>query len=196
MSITCLSRSPNTQQSTISTRPELPLCAAKRQRNDGEDYDVEAAVVNPGKRKRSRNSEVAKSNEDNDLDLDLGLNFAIAKLDNRLLADYVAKQTKHFFPNLSLVELEDRYIPGIIRRQLLRPAVVMCKMKAKEQFRLSLSWYHIMGKAENSAGHAKLPRALQSESRKKHASVFGITKSRKPTYSGNHICWSACCRHY
>ena len=138
-SITSLSRSPNHQQSTISARPKLPLCAAKRQRNDGEDYDIEAAVVNPGKLKRSRNSKVAKSNEDNNLDLDLGLNLAIAKLDNRLLADYVAKQTKRFFPNLSLVELEDRYIPGIIRPQLLRPAVVMCEMKAKEQFRLSLS---------------------------------------------------------
>ena len=138
-SITSLSRSPNPQQSTISARPELPLCAAKRQRNDGEDYDIKAAVVNPGKRKRSRNSKVAKSNEDNNLDLDLGLNLAIAKLDNSLLADYVAKQTKRFFPNLSLVELEDRYIPGIIRPQFLRPAVVMCKTKAKEQLRLSLS---------------------------------------------------------
>ena len=137
--MTSLSRSPDPQQSTISARPKLPLCAAKRQRNDGEDYDIEAAVVNPGKLKRSRNSKVAKSNEDDKLDLDLGLNLAITKLDNRLLADYVAKQTKRFFPNLSLVELEDRYVPGIIRPHLLRPAVVMCERKAKEQFRLSLS---------------------------------------------------------
>ena len=139
MSRTCLRSSPKPQQSIISTRPKLPLCAAKRQRSDGEDYDIEAAVVNPGKQKRSRNFKVAKSNEDNNLDLDLGLNLTIAKLDNGLLADYVAKRTKHFFPNLSLVELEDKYIPGIERRQFSRPAVVMRKVKAKQQFRFSLS---------------------------------------------------------
>ena len=85
---------------------------AKRKHNDGEDYNLEAAAVYSAKRKRSKNINVFKSNEDNNLGLGRGLNLAISKLDSRLLADYVAKRTKSSFPDLSLVELEDRYIPG------------------------------------------------------------------------------------
>ena len=50
--------------------------------------------------------------EDERLDLEHGLNLAIGKLDSRLQADYVAQRTKRFSSELSLVELEDRHIPG------------------------------------------------------------------------------------
>ena len=62
----------------------------------------------------------SNSDEDYNLDLDRGLNLAIAKLDNRLLADYVSKRTKRFFPDSSLVELEDRYISGILGHKYFR----------------------------------------------------------------------------
>lgn len=81
-----------------------------------------------GKRKRSADNEVpeitvkkvakrtkakkAKPDEEDNLDLDQGLNLAIGRLDSRLLADYVAQRTKRFSADLSLVELEDRHIPG------------------------------------------------------------------------------------
>ncbi len=104
---------------SLSTSPENKQSPrnVKRKRNDGEDQDLEAVVLDSAKQKKSKKpkkSKNSRSDEDYNLDMDLGLNLAIAKLDNRLLADYVAKRTKRFFPDLSLVELEDRYISGIL----------------------------------------------------------------------------------
>ena len=104
----------------------------KRKCSDGEDFDH---AVNTPKRKRSQNS---KSDEDCTLDVDRGLNLAIAKLNNQLLADYIALQTKRFFPDLSLVELEDKFISGILWEQLLWAAVADARMKAKSSCRDSL----------------------------------------------------------
>ena len=71
---------------------------------------IQRSKKDPRSQKKSKNS---NSDEDYNLDMDRGLNLAITKLDNRLLADYVAKRTKRFCPDLSLVELEDRYISGV-----------------------------------------------------------------------------------
>ena len=109
---TLLDDSLESQQPAISTTSKLLSRTAKRKCNSDGDYDLEAAVENSGKRKRSRKSKEPNSNEDHNLDLDKGLNVVIAKLDNRLLADYVAKRTKRFFPDLSLFELEDKYVSG------------------------------------------------------------------------------------
>ena len=83
----------------------------KRKFKDDEDIRREAVVVNSVQPKRSKKF---KSDEDCNLDLSRGLNLAIAKLDNRLSADYANNRTKGLFPDLSLVELEDRYISGKI----------------------------------------------------------------------------------
>ncbi len=107
---TSSSTSPELKQSPISPLAKSPSHIPKRKHSNGEEYGLKAAVVNSGKRKRIK---ISKSNEDDNLDLDQGLNLAIAKLDNRLLADYIAKRTKRFFPDLSLVELEDRYVSGV-----------------------------------------------------------------------------------
>ena len=92
----------------------------KRKWNDDEDNRRDAVVVNSVKRKTSKKF---KSDEDCNLDLSRGLNLAIAKLDNRLSADYANNRTKRLFPDLSLVELEDRYISGnIYWQQILEKA--------------------------------------------------------------------------
>ena len=106
-----LSDSAEHKQSDASTRPKPSPRPTKRKRNDGADY-LNVVAVDSGKRKTPKNSEVFKSDENNNLDLERGLNLAIGKLDGRLLADYIAKRMKRFFPDLSLVELEDRCISG------------------------------------------------------------------------------------
>ena len=60
-------------------------------------------------------SKVSKAHvlEDESLDSEQGLNTALGKLDCRLLADYVAQRTKRFAPDLSMIEMEDRYLPGM-----------------------------------------------------------------------------------
>lgn len=77
-----------------------------------------------GKRKRSESASGKKPKKkrafkkqpkdinDDDLDEKLGLNLAIGRMDGQLLVDHVAQRTKRFEPELSVVEMEDRYLPG------------------------------------------------------------------------------------
>ena len=107
-------RSVSSEPSPLSdTFDKLPSSRHSRKRKwkDDEDSRGEAFVVNSVQSKRSKKF---RPDEDCDLDLSRGLNLAIAKLDNRLSADYVNNRTKRLFPDLSLVELEDRYISGNI----------------------------------------------------------------------------------
>lgn len=57
-------------------------------------------------------------------DTDSNINTAIGKMDNRLLADYVAQRTKRFGEDLSLVELEDMHVPGKTERVYLLLSMV------------------------------------------------------------------------
>ena len=99
-----LSRSPGPNDNAPSSSPSR---TAKRKRSTKDDQ--EAMSIKPAKRKKAKK---AKPDEDENLDLKQGLNLAIGKLDSRIQADYVAQRTKRFSSDLSLVELEDRHIPG------------------------------------------------------------------------------------
>ena len=46
------------------------------------------------------------------LEFERGINPAIGKMDNQLIADWVAQRTRRFASDLSVVELEDQYLPG------------------------------------------------------------------------------------
>ncbi|KAJ9641475.1 Protein cms1 [Coniosporium apollinis] len=84
-----------------STSP-APTSSTKRKR------EAEPKSKRAAKRKRTKKP---KDIDKNELDDELGVNTAIARMDSRLLADYVAQRTKRFESELSLVELEDRYLP-------------------------------------------------------------------------------------
>lgn len=83
------------------------LSTIKRKRDDHEGQVTAAEDL--AKRNEAKR---AKQDDDENLDLGSGVNLAIGKLDSRLLADYVARKTKRFSPNLSLVEHENLHIPG------------------------------------------------------------------------------------
>ena len=80
----------------------------KRKREDGLQVDTQ-------KSKKRRKSKKPKDVDDAALDVELGVNHAIAHMDSRLLADHIAQRTKKFNPELSVVEIEDTYIPGMKR---------------------------------------------------------------------------------
>ncbi|KAK7628397.1 U3-containing 90S pre-ribosomal complex subunit-domain containing protein [Phyllosticta citricarpa] len=63
------------------------------------------------KRAKRRKNKQPKDVHDEDLDEAAELNRSIGRMDSRLLADYMAQRTKRFEPDLSFVELEDRYVP-------------------------------------------------------------------------------------
>ena len=92
-------------------RPDgLDSCepSAKRKR----DQEHRSAARKPKRKKKQKMAQLEDSEADETFDLKAGVNTAIGKMNSSLLADYVARRTKRFGPDLSLVELEDRHIPG------------------------------------------------------------------------------------
>lgn len=76
--------------------------------NRKRNRDEEDVGTKSSKRKKKARRKITA---DEIFDEELGVNTAIGQMDSQLLVDYVAKQTKKFEPNISAVEMEDRYIP-------------------------------------------------------------------------------------
>lgn len=118
------------------SRSPSPETSGKRKReNDSKQ----------SKRAKKRKSKKPKNVDDEDLNQELGLNLAIGRMDNSLLADYMAQRTKRFEPDLSMVELEDRHVPGMLylftaphyylRAALLRPYLMLdCSCMTSRNF--------------------------------------------------------------
>ena len=66
------------------------------------------------KLKKRKKSKKPKDVNDEALDVELGINRAVAHMDSRLMTDHISQRTKRFRPELSAVEIEDRYIPGAL----------------------------------------------------------------------------------
>ncbi|TQS33091.1 hypothetical protein Golomagni_06577, partial [Golovinomyces magnicellulatus] len=62
--------------------------------------------ASPDKTKKKKKS-TKHSAEDELLDMELGLNTLLSRMDNQLLADYLAQKTSRFAPDLSNIELSD-----------------------------------------------------------------------------------------
>ena len=103
------SRSPSLDSQTVASAKNQSSSEITKRKRSTHD-NCENAPLKPAKRKKLKK---AKRIEDEDLDLEHGLNLAIGKLDSRLQSDYLAQRTKRFSSELSLVELEDRHVPGI-----------------------------------------------------------------------------------
>ncbi|KAF2146235.1 uncharacterized protein K452DRAFT_219405 [Aplosporella prunicola CBS 121167] len=86
----------------LSPSPSPAAAGGKRKRDDDSKQS---------KRARRRKNKTPKNIDEGDLDEEKGMNVAIGRMDSRLLADYMAQRTKRYEPDLSLVELEERYIP-------------------------------------------------------------------------------------
>jgi protein CMS1 len=70
--------------------------------------DEEGVGPNSSKRKKKARRKITAEEI---FDEELGVNTAIGQMDSQLLVDHVAKRTKKFEPNVSAVEMENRYIP-------------------------------------------------------------------------------------
>jgi protein CMS1 len=72
------------------------------------------AVENgPKKAAKQRKSKKSKIAEEDELDVESGVNNAFSHMDSQLLADYIAQRTRKYESDLSMIELEDKYIPGM-----------------------------------------------------------------------------------
>lgn len=98
-----------------SVSPEVESDASATTRVSKRKADAEDATPALSKRaakrlksKRSTRTEA----KDPDVDDENQINLAIGRMGPSHIADHIARQTKRFEPELSIVELEDRRIPG------------------------------------------------------------------------------------
>jgi len=66
----------------------------------------------PSSKKAKKKKSKANSQDDETLDTELGLNTLFSRLDNQLLADYLAQKTTRFGSDLSPVEIADLALPA------------------------------------------------------------------------------------
>jgi protein CMS1 len=95
----------------LSSSPEPEATSPSKKRKRGAE---EPATKKTAKKARSKKT---KAVEEDELDTELGINSAFSHMDNQLLADYIAQRTKKYESDLSSIELEDKYIPGVFCHQ-------------------------------------------------------------------------------
>jgi hypothetical protein len=100
---------PLIERSSASPEPASPAVCKKRKRNLKETSAGETPAA-AGKKKKEPKT---KTVEEDELDLEAGINNAFSHMDSQLLADYVAQRTRRYESDLSSIELEDKYIPGM-----------------------------------------------------------------------------------
>lgn len=97
---------PLLERLSATPEAETPKSASKkRKRGDSEQVAKKAA--------KKTKSKKAKSTAEDELDIGAGLNNAFSHMDSQLLADYMAQRTRKFESDLSSIELEDKFIPGM-----------------------------------------------------------------------------------
>ena len=93
----------------LSATPELEdSTKTSKKRKRGAVEQGAKKVAKKSKAKKGKSGE-----KDDNIDVEAGINKAFAHMDNQLLADYVAQRTRKYESDLSSVELEDKYLPGM-----------------------------------------------------------------------------------
>lgn len=93
----------------LSLSPEADVQTTTQSSKRKRDAEAGETSKRAAKRQKSKKKHLT---EDDELDTELGVNNAFSHMDSQLLADYVAQRTRLYEGDLSLVELEDKYIPG------------------------------------------------------------------------------------
>ena len=71
-----------------------------------------AAEDAPASKKAKKKKKKSSNPEDESLDTELGVNALFSRMDNQLLADYLAQKTSRFGSELSSIELADLTVTG------------------------------------------------------------------------------------
>lgn len=103
------SNNSSTQLSPAKLKPKnvKPSSSLKRRRTSkDENIPRKKPAVSQSSNHERKPKESVVRNES-------GINEAFTMMDGRLLSDYLAQRTRDFEKHLSVVELEDKYIPGL-----------------------------------------------------------------------------------
>ena len=96
-----LSATPEPQE---LTNPKL---SSKKRKRGAELEPVKKSA------KKEKNKKSKAVFDDADLDMELGVNKAFSHMDSQLLADYLAQRTRMYEKDLSSIEWEEKYLPGV-----------------------------------------------------------------------------------
>jgi len=96
----------------LSATPE-PKPSSKNTPKDSKKRKREADLPEAKKTAKKPKNKKTKEVENDELDLELCINRTFSHMDNRLLADYIAQRTRRYESDLSSIELEDRFLPGV-----------------------------------------------------------------------------------
>jgi protein CMS1 len=94
----------------LSAAPESDDQARNKSSKRKRDPEVEQTSKRAAKKQKSKKR---KTVDEDELDVEQGVNNAFSHMDSQLLADYLAQRTRQYEGDLSTVELEDKYIPGM-----------------------------------------------------------------------------------
>lgn len=99
---------PLIERLSASPAPESTQDKSKKRKRTAESGK---SATKPSKKAKNKKSKVI---DDGNIDVEAQINKAFSKMDNQLLSDYVAQKTRKFESDLSSVELEDKYISGML----------------------------------------------------------------------------------
>jgi protein CMS1 len=94
----------------LSATPESDDHAKSKSSKRKRDPEAEQTSKRAAKKQKSKKK---KTVDEDELDVEQGVNNAFSHMDSQLLADYLAQRTRQYEGDLSTVELEDKYIPGM-----------------------------------------------------------------------------------
>lgn len=95
--------------------PEFDTTASskKRKREAVPEATKESKKAAKKQKRKEKKKQKAKEIDEDDLDQALGVNHSFERMDGQLVADYMNARTRLYGQELSSVELEDKFIPGM-----------------------------------------------------------------------------------
>lgn len=108
--------------SSENSRASSPGVVLKRKREEVQEDGIPelrtsvspAPVESNRSKKRKKAKKAKKSADDHYSDKNDGIDESIGKMDGRLLADYFVQRAKRHNKELTAMELDDIYVPGMV----------------------------------------------------------------------------------
>jgi protein CMS1 len=97
----------------IEAEFDLASAGTKRKREAEPETSKDDKKAAKKAKRKEKKKQKAKEIDENDLDQELGVNHSFERMDGQLLADYINARTRLYGKDLSSVELEDKFIPGM-----------------------------------------------------------------------------------
>lgn len=98
----------------IEAEFDTTASSKKRKREAEPEATKESKKAAKKQKRKEKKKQKAKEIDEDDLDQELGVNHSFERMDGQLVADYVNARTRLYGKELSSVELEDKFIPGML----------------------------------------------------------------------------------